>query len=240
MTAARVPAPAAAWSWASACSAPTASRARSAGSCSSARAGTHRSPSTSSYRGLTGCTGPRNPPSSTRRTSPFPNVPGRVLAPTIATERGASNFWSPGPATSSTDSGNRSAPLSPMCQPALTGRRMFSARRRPPPDRREPGHLLQITQVHVVTDVAPGRVIGRGEIPRGLHAGAERPGDGQPPLLAQADLVVQLCQVPAGGDLLPEAAGQRGRRRIVRQVDPLVRVGFQVEELVGVGWRVDE
>src|SRR6266567_9491538 len=211
MTAARVPAPAAAWSWASACSAPTASRARSAGSGSSARAGTHRSPSTCSYRGLTGCTGPGNPPSSTRRTSPFPNVPGRVLAPTIAMERGASNFWSPGPPTPSTGSGIRSAPLSSTCQPALPGRRMFSARRHLPPDRRETGHLLQITQVHVVADVASGRVVWRGEIPRGLHTGAERPGDGQPPLLAQADLVVQGRQVPAGGDLLPEAAGERGR-----------------------------
>src|SRR6266487_3383799 len=236
MTAARVPAPAAAWSWASACSAPTASRARSAGSCSSARAGTHRSPSTSSYRGLTGCTRPGNPPSSTRRTSPFPNVPGRVLAPTIAMERGASSLWSPGPATSSTNSGIRSAPLSSTCQPTFPNGCMFSARRPLPPDRREPGHLLQITQVHVVTDVAPGRIIGRGEIPRGLHAGAERPGDGQPPLLAQADLAVQRGQVPPGGDLLPEAADEFGRRRDLRQVDPLVRVGFQVEELVGVGW----
>src|SRR5215470_17098983 len=92
----------------------------------------------------------------------------------------------------------------------LHSRCMFSARRRLPPDRREPGHLLQITQVHVVADVAPGRVVRRGEIPRGLHAGAERPGDGQPPLLAQADLVVQRRQVPAGGDLLPEAADELG------------------------------
>src|SRR5207248_6286461 len=60
------------------------------------------------------------------------------------------------------------ATILPSCQPALPDRRVFSARRRLPPDWREPGHLLQITQVHVVTDVAAGRVIGRGEIPRGL------------------------------------------------------------------------
>src|ERR1700730_5844426 len=71
----------------------------------------------------------------------------------------------------------------PTCQPALPDRRMFSARRRLPPDRREPGHLLQITQVHVVTDVAAGRIIGRGEIPPGVHAGGERPGGRQTPPL---------------------------------------------------------
>ena len=52
------------------------------------------------------------------------------------------------------------------------------------PDRREAGHLLQIGQVHVVADVAARGVVGRGEVPRRLHAGAERLAHGDPPLLA--------------------------------------------------------
>src|SRR5690348_14586931 len=38
-----------------------------------------------------GWTEPANPPASTCRTRAFPNEPGRVLAPTIATDRASSN-----------------------------------------------------------------------------------------------------------------------------------------------------
>src|SRR5260370_7718267 len=78
----------------------------------------------------------------------------------------------------------------------------------PSPDPWKSGHLLKIAQVHVVADVALGGVIRRGEIPRGLHAGAERPADHEPPLLAVADLTVQRLEGPAGRDRPPQLLDQ--------------------------------
>src|SRR5712692_1181126 len=107
-------------------------------------------------------------------------------------------------------------------------------------DRREAGHLLKIGQVPMVADVAPRGVVGGGEVPRSLGAGAERLADSKPPLLALPDLTVQRHEVPACGDLPPEFPDQPGRRQIADQVGSLVRVGRKVEELVRVGRRVDE
>src|SRR5258708_31081647 len=89
----------------------------------------------------------------------------------------------------------------------------------PSPDPWKSGHLLKIAQVHVVADVALGGVIRRGEIPRGLHAGAERPADHEPPLLAVADLTVQRLEVPAGRDPPPELLHQPPRPRPPPQLD---------------------
>src|SRR5215469_10653287 len=92
----------------------------------------------------------------------------------------------------------------------------------------------------MVADVATRGVIRRGEVPRGPLARAECPADGDPPLLALADLTVERPQVPARGDLPPELPDQPGRRRIAGQVGLLVRVRREVEELVRVSRRVDE
>src|SRR5260370_14973333 len=89
----------------------------------------------------------------------------------------------------------------------------------PSPDPWKSGHLLKIAQVHVVADVALGGVIRRGEIPRGLHAGAERPADHEPPLLAVADLTVQRLEVPAGRDRPPELLDQPACRRLAGHAD---------------------
>ena len=88
----------------------------------------------------------------------------------------------------------------------------------------------------MVADVAPRRIVGWGEIPRGLRAGAERAANRDPPLLALADLAIQGGEVPSRGDLTPELPGEPGRRRVAGQVGLLVRIGREVAELVWVGW----
>jgi len=62
----------------------------------------------------------------------------------------------------------------------------------------------------MVADVPPRRIVGRGEVPWGLYASAERVAHGDPPLLALPDLAVQHREIPPRGDLAPELPGQPG------------------------------